>query len=509
MNVSASSIERALSCIPSIILPQSVVLPGRDATRGLSLHEFVRLLKEQGLEAALAATPEQWRADALALDFSRFPGDWEAYAAEVAYGYDPGMDVGRELGRNIGRAYREHGLTDDEVPGTADLVGVTEDAVVVLDWKFGARRATPARDNKQLRFLALAAARAYGKERAHVGLLLHPEGGTPYFDTAELDSLDLDAMGDELRALERARVAALEALDAGTIPPPTVEGEHCRYCPAFANCPAKKNLALSLAYRDEEELPAMLTTELAALAWETIQRKREVMDRAEAQLEDFARGTPFALSSGLVVGEVESEKEELDATQGAIVLAQKYGEQVARSSIKHEPVLQKGLLDKALAAHLKAEPTAAPSLKALKEEALAALEAGGALRRTVTLKVREHRPEGKAAKRTAAKKAKALPEDPPSALERAVGVAKAELGENADVLLLIDRAREALHEDAEPVTDGPGWQMVHCRVCQAPIEKRPPGSSIDPMFCPQRDAHGLVAEGFAPPQQQDAFTAPF
>src|SRR5690606_22670936 len=112
------------------------------------------------------------------------------------------------------------------IPGTADVVGISGESIVVVDYKSGrlARR-TRAQDTLQLRFYALAAARSYGASRATIALVHILEDGGVWWDVAELDALDLDEVASDLRSLLTELGMEQARMDAGEVPR-TVEGSH-------------------------------------------------------------------------------------------------------------------------------------------------------------------------------------------------------------------------------------------------------------------------------------------
>ncbi len=128
-------------------------------------------------------------------------GEWlpgrfgEGTLSEAAYAYCPMTDSGRLLGFGIGRQYRQHGQTEDELAGTADMVVFGDDAVVVYDFKTGRSSADSYR--WQLRLLGLAAARHHRRSRAVVRVI--KVGETEIDDSWEevLDASDLDDVREE------------------------------------------------------------------------------------------------------------------------------------------------------------------------------------------------------------------------------------------------------------------------------------------------------------------------
>lgn len=121
------------------------------------------------------------------------------WVAEVALAWNPAQDTARQLGVDIGRKYIEHGLDPRvEIPGTCDVISVEGDAVRVYEWGTGWNV-----DHKleQLRLQCVAAARAYGKERAIGHLVQFRDDGAKPWEPIELDAFDLSAIAGEFADL--------------------------------------------------------------------------------------------------------------------------------------------------------------------------------------------------------------------------------------------------------------------------------------------------------------------
>lgn len=71
-NPTGSSIYRAMHCPASCALPQ-VAITSDDAAQGTALHKYLELVAQIGAEKALAEVPEQYRADAEAIQLEGLP----------------------------------------------------------------------------------------------------------------------------------------------------------------------------------------------------------------------------------------------------------------------------------------------------------------------------------------------------------------------------------------------------------------------------------------------------
>lgn len=388
--ISGSALERILLCPPSALLPQ-VGVELEAGRRGTAIHEYLASVPVLGRDVALEQVSPEYRDVCASVDLERLPMDPDAWTAEVGLAYDPDEDAARELGRGLNRNYS--GLRGGEIPGTADIIGLSPESVVVLDVKTGRiARKSRASESQQLRFYALAAARAYGRTSATIGLIHVLEDGGVWWDTAELDALDLDEVASDLRTLLTELAVEQARMDAGEVPR-TVEGSHCTYCPALPHCPSRMKLAATLATGSEDASP-VLTLETAPLVLERLEAIESVAKRVRESLELYARQQPIPLPSGEVFGPVPLERESIDPAKGALVLAQAFSERVALDSIESKQTITKTRLKAALKHH--AHETGA-KVSQLERQALEALRSGGAIQTTTTHPVRRHKPRALAA----------------------------------------------------------------------------------------------------------------
>jgi RecB family exonuclease len=366
---SASSLERADNCPPSHFLPRVSDVSSSAAMLGTAVHDFIVRAREEGAEAALVDLPEdaEHRMFCENLRLDRLP---EGGQLEVAYAYDPQTGTARVLGFNIGRRYVEHGLKPHEVPGTADLVGVAGDTVVLIDWKTGFYNLGPAKRAWQLRFLALCACRVLGLSKARVSFWYLKESGDIFEETAELDAFDLDDIADEVKAL----LARLQAAEASAPAVPDVSrGPWCRFCESKEHCPGYRNLVGELV---QLKNGAPLSREGRADAWMLLERVRPVFEMLDAQLRDWAIEDPIRLPDGRVVKQVMVPKETLDEKVAYDILRDQLGQQVADSSVTRK--VTKKALHEAVRASAK---QSGQTMKSLEEKLLSAIAKAGGLRK--------------------------------------------------------------------------------------------------------------------------------
>lgn len=338
--MSASALERISFCPPSAFLPPVEVVDEAkpDATRGNIIHAFLANVPKVGRDEALLAVEDlEVRAICEVIDLEQLPVEGIAYAAEVAFAYDPATDRARELGRDLERAYDE--LRPGEVPGTADVIGLSADgeAVIVYDYKTGFLDVTPARRNLQLGFLALAACRAYGRKRAHVAIISLRDGERPKFDRWEWDEMELDVwageIGNLLEHVEVQRASWRGEVDGAGMA--LAVGPHCKYCQAQRRCSAWTGMITALARDPRAELldlsaPATLTDEQVARAWGRLRDLQKMLETAEQVLKGYVTvHGPVDLGDGVSLMPVMSERESVVGRIAREVVEEKHGKEIA------------------------------------------------------------------------------------------------------------------------------------------------------------------------------------
>lgn len=240
------------------------------------------------------------------------------WRAEVAFWWDPATDTGGELPRGEHRDYSA--APNGSLCGTADLVWMADDVVVIADWKTRAPGSPNPDADDQLDGLALAAARAYGCDSARVITLevTADRGVEPW--TRELDALDLAEVAARVRGdLEHAAKGA----------PDPREGPHCteRYCKALTVCPRATAL-VSGATEAAQIIPAGSLTRYRYspaiespdhLVWMLQARSmlRKYLDQVDAAIDNYVAAGDVSASDGVVVRKTYRNMSSLD--QGAMV----------------------------------------------------------------------------------------------------------------------------------------------------------------------------------------------
>lgn len=376
MRLTGSGFARAEACTPSTFLPGVDEPVSQHAKAGSAVHRYLCLVAEVGAESALELIEEEYRDLCAVLDLEALPhSSPEAWAVEVAYAWDYIQDTARELYRGSGA--RDYGdLAPSEVPGTADLVGLDGDTVIVLDLKTGWKPLGPPAESMQLGFYAVAAARALGATKALVGFV-RLRDGAPRYEYATLDELDLEAMAERLRGVV-SRVGEAEADWLLTGQPPTLRtGDHCEFCPVFLCCPAKatlvRELAVQAASSDPAELTPVLNAEDVPQALERLWAAQDVLSRVEKTLKEYAATNPVHLPDGSVYGAIEASEETLDPVIGEKVIAARFGEHFAAQCVETKVSLTKSAIKRVLQPLVKDRGDKwAPTERAVLEEIRAA-----------------------------------------------------------------------------------------------------------------------------------------
>jgi hypothetical protein len=334
---SGSQIERSLECVPSTCLP-SARHSTPEASQGIAIHAFIQVASDVGRDKAVALFREspRWRehADACeSIDVDSLPTE---LAHEVAFAYNIPTGRARELGRNIGRNYAEHGLTEDDIPITIDVVGVAPDRVFVGDYKSGYGDVTPAKTNRQLGLGALCASRVYDRTAATVEIIKPGKNGSkPYHDRASLDIFEIDGLAAELRALVGKRKRALTVIAEGKTPE-VREGPWCRYCPSYSYCPAKTSLAVRMGTGDEiKAMQNELTVETAGRVYARAKHAQQFLDKIFGAIYGMAKNSPIEYAPGRMLGEqLKRGNEKLDGDVVYEVVKLLHSQEVADAAVK-------------------------------------------------------------------------------------------------------------------------------------------------------------------------------
>ena len=406
MRISASGLARLAKCRAVAVLPWASQ-ETRQASLGTIVHAYLKDVPAIGKNAALMRVPFEHQAACDSIDLEQLPAsEPDSYAFEVGFIYDATTDTAVEVTRGLDRLQPSEG--DFIVTGTQDVIGVTETAVVNLDYKTGWADLGPVEDNWQLKFYALSSARAYGKDEAHIGIIRIKEDGDAWYDRGYLSTMDLDRIAGELkRILERADADR----KSGEVPAPH-QGPHCKYCPAFDACPAKQLLARTRA--DEGDVRRRIEAGMVREVIEELDAREAVHDRLWGLVDEYAGTRPVDLGGGYVYGSKVYVERRIIPEDARPILETEYGADVADAVLDTKTSISQAGLSRGLRAYV--ARTAGAKITKVAKSAMEMLEERGAVRVVKSLRVLKFKP--KPGELEAAEAARALPPDvaptPPS-----------------------------------------------------------------------------------------------
>lgn len=258
----------------------------------------------------------------------RWPG--LTWRSEVSYLYDVSSDTSRFLGCGLNRDYGDR--RPFEVPGTIDAEGRAPGVLVIVDRK-GFDEQTPAERHPQVRFLALAAARAQPADRVVVAI--RPELGA--MDINEIDPVfDLDVIAHDVKQ-RVIRAAAVRSDARAGRPVQFNTGRWCRWCPAFDSCPKQAELRALVVLEDEHPdlaLSTIVDDDSAADVFDLWKRIGILHKRIGEQLYRHAAVRPIPLRNGKMFGRVEKlGNEKLNGDTVYDVVKARHGQDVADAAV--------------------------------------------------------------------------------------------------------------------------------------------------------------------------------
>lgn len=316
-------------CAGSMVLPR-VERTSKYAARGTAIHSYIATALSAGRAVALAECPEEHREICSKLELGNLVRLLGGHPlVEPAYVYNVRDDSARFLGQNIGRDYGL--LTDVEIPGTDDLVAVKEDSIAIADVKTG-HYIGDAADSWQLKALALAVSRHYGKDTVDATLIrLRDDGSWYYSPTVTWTAFDLDGFASELQSLYlRIKRRAVQMKEEGTVDVHPSDAA-CQFCPCVEACPAHTALARHLPPTLSDiaaKCEAMSDSQLAE-SWDVVCRAEEIVKRVKDGLKTIVKDHPVKLASGKTLTAVLAPRETIDPEIARKVLTDRYGSEVS------------------------------------------------------------------------------------------------------------------------------------------------------------------------------------
>jgi len=395
----ASSLDRVDICPSSEAYPHFEMAPHEWTKLGDAMHAFLEAAYNAGREAAL-----EWAFDKHPHLFEAFelvpldrlpPFDVSKWQPEVSFAYNPFTKKSRVLGHSLNRNVAREMGEPDEIVFTGDLVGVEDDACLLVDWKTGHKLVAPPERNWQIKTGILGACRAKGLVRGRAAIIrVLLNGMVLPWEWYEMDEDDLNAHEAALRGLLRRRAKTMEAKKKGEpLPYPLMVGPQCDYCPARLSCPAWLGLARATCNIDEDRL---LSGEELGRGWEILQQKKKAIELSEAWFKATARQSPISLPSGDLLGERLVPKESIIPDMAKPVLAKRYGEAVAEAvlgdSLKEATSLPKDRFKSALKRHVLPRLEGKAKIGQLERDVYEALRQGRAVTIKMEKLVKTYRP---------------------------------------------------------------------------------------------------------------------
>jgi CRISPR/Cas system-associated exonuclease Cas4 (RecB family) len=354
--------------------PEVVAPPQPPATDAMRIGNEAHLLIESALTGK--GTMDTVPSDEALSFFDTWREWWatsplsaEKWQAEVAYAYNPTADSARQIGVSMARKYE---VNPGEIAGTIDALALDDEHATIVDWKTGddfARMTADASENWQLRFYALAVARAHKVDSVRVLIVRIGSNGVRETSHA-LDALELDAVAAEIASL----VAAVPSSE----PRP---GTHCRRCKVVALCPTTTVAQTALVATEPKELKISSQEQATAL----LSRLRQVQaacDQMELLLKEYAANNGgIALDNGKKWTLVPQDRESISLNGPDYPIGMAALEAAgATSAVETKASTSKAAIERAL----KAQGLKGKELREKMEYILSDLRAAGVVR-TVTV----------------------------------------------------------------------------------------------------------------------------
>ena len=184
----------------------------------------------------------------------------------------------------------------DGLWGTNDaMVGQPFGLLQVYDYKHGAGVTVDVLDNAQMMYYALGGAHAGTYEEVEL-VIVQPRADHPAGPVRRC-RMSIDSLMTWAKEVLLPGAEATDAPDA-----PVVAGEHCKFCPAMAICPAQKANAMAVAktvFADKPVAPPLPT----AMSFEDLRKVLDVAKMIESWLGACQEYVKMMLENGLVTPE--------------------------------------------------------------------------------------------------------------------------------------------------------------------------------------------------------------
>lgn len=343
--LSARRIELAAIC-SGAFAHEHVETTNEAAERGSAVHDYIALL----LDGEKPTLPKDEKAAALCAmldthELSRVarPTLQSTLYTEQALYLLPASGEAATLDGAYHRDYS--GAPEGALAGTADVIAVEDDSVTVTDWKTGRSEVPHPAENYQLRFLGLAAAKSFGKDRANVTLCYIRDDGSLQARSHGMETEELNEAEGELR-----RIA--ESVEAARNGEPVYKpGSVCRYCPAIASCPAIAGAAQAILEGPAEEL----TPAKAAESWNQLQAVEAAAKRVRESLQQYVYARPIPTTEGKQLKVVETRRENIDSSKAFAILRDRLPDEALSEAVSVTKTSLSGALSKEVQKQLIAE----------------------------------------------------------------------------------------------------------------------------------------------------------
>lgn len=235
--IGASSADRWFRCPGSVRLSEGLPnYTSEYAAEGTAAHTLAEQCYTSGMK------PETFIGKKIHVD--RFEIEVTQEMCDAVHVYLDAIAAVKLQGGDARAEVRFHlASVHPDLFGTGDFVHFSPrtKTLTVLDYKHGAGKPVEVKNNSQLKYYALGALLELkvGADKVTYGIIQprcpHPDGPVR---TETIDALDLLEFADDLVKAAKATEDPKAAL---------VAGDHCRWCPAAAICPKRKEIATMAA----------------------------------------------------------------------------------------------------------------------------------------------------------------------------------------------------------------------------------------------------------------------
>ena len=281
--LSPSSAHRWLVCTPSARLTELMPEPKRKggfdhAMNGTTAHEYAEAQLRRHFKQISAAEYVEIVNRIKSTEF--YTDEFEEYVAQYV------LYVRSQIGTNDEPHFEIRVDYSDWVPGgsgTSDVIIIREDAIVVIDAKFGVMQ-VDAEENAQMRLYALGTHKKFKESHPHIKKIVCTIM-QPRISNISTEEITVESL---LSWADNVVKPAAKLADKGE--GPFVPGNHCTFCKAKSSCRARSEFSTIEAAKDFKA-PALLTEqELLEVLKKANQTKKWISDVEEHLLKRAVDG---------------------------------------------------------------------------------------------------------------------------------------------------------------------------------------------------------------------------